>query len=502
LSNQDSFESRLRLSAFVFIAAVAILIPLSILGQGFLPGDDALFYAAKVISGKTWDQIIFHAPGMQLEYLRFGWNKILEAVHWISGADQDFLVGFAVVFQFSLFVLLPCLIFSHAETWIAGLLLLSICIPHEMERFLIGRPMTFSITAFVMILLMLGKNNSQPTASTWTLCGTMVALGTYVHAPWYFFFLLPGFILARSWKKASLLFLTIMAGITVGALLTGHPVEFLGEFYRAYSRLAAHVSNPNFLVTELRPIPLNFQVFILVALALFLLKDCRIPLAGTLDNPIFLSFVFGAFAGMRTGRIWLDIGIPALAVWLAWQGELVLKATQGYAGFRKLLTTVIVGGALFLNLTPDFSERWTSRSREVFLSQENPFHKGWLPETGGILYSPNMGIFYDTFYSNPRADWKYILGFEGSQMRDEDYEIRREMLWNRERPEFAKTFLPWIRRMTKADRFAVKGLVLEGPFMELEWKYFGSSVSVGRKPLPKSVPKEPLNEVATDSLRR
>lgn len=483
----------MRLLGAVIIAAAAVLIPGVILGQGFLPSDDALFYAAKVISGKNWDEILLLGPGFNVEYLRFGWTRILELVHSFSGMDQDALVGFAVIVQFFLFAILPCLLFSHPEAWIGSLLVLSICIPAEMTRFLIGRPMTFSMTVFVLILLLLGKNKSCPSGPTWLLCGGLIALGTYVHAPWYFLLFIPGFFLAREWEKAGRLFLAVLAGIGLGALLTGHPVDFLEAFYRVYSRVAGAVWNPNFLVTELRPMPLNFQVFVLVSLMLLILNERQVAIRRAMDNPIFLSFIFGTFAGLQTGRIWLDIGVPALAAWLAWQGEELLEAIPGYEGGRKLLATLIVSGALFLSLTPDFSERWTARGRDVFLSTENPHHQGWLPEPGGILYSPNMEIFYDSFFSNPKADWKYILGFDGSLMPPEDYEIRKKMLWNRDRPEYVKTFLPWIRKMTKADRFAVKGMALEGHFMELEWKYMGGNVSVGRKPLPSDRAVSPVS---------
>ncbi len=493
MPDQNSSDSRLRLLGALFIAATAVFIPVIILGQGFLPTDDALFYAAKAVSGKNWDEILLLGPGFNVEYLRFGWTKILGLVHSLSGMDQDALVGFAIIVQFFLFAVLPCLLLSHPEAWIGTLFVLSICIPAEMTRFLIGRPMTFSISAFVLILLLIGKNGNRPAGPTWVLCGGLIALGTYIHAPWYFLLFLPGFFLARAWEKAGRLFLAVPAGIGLGALLTGHPVDFLEAFYRIYSRVAGAVWNPNFLVTELRPIPLNFQVFVLVSLVLLLLKERQVALGRAIDNPIFLSFIFGAFAGLRTGRIWLDIGVPALAAWLAWQGEELLESIPGYTGGRKLLVTLIVSGALFLSLTPDFSERWTARSRDVFLSTENPLQQGWLPEPGGILYSPNMEIFYDSFFSNPKADWKYILGFDGSLMPPEDYEIRKEMLWNRERPEYAKTFLPWIRKMTKADRFAVKGMVLEGHFMELDWRYMGGNVSVGRKPVPNDRAVTPLS---------
>jgi len=54
----------------------------------------------------------------------------------------------------------------------------------------------------------------------------------------------------------------------------------------------------------------------------------------------------------------------------------------------------------------------------------------WLPEKGGILYSSDMTIFYQTFFKNPNADWRYILGFEPALMPDEDFRCFNKIMWN------------------------------------------------------------------------
>ena len=37
---------------------VLVIIPAKILSEGYLPGDDALRHAAKVVSGKPWSEIL------------------------------------------------------------------------------------------------------------------------------------------------------------------------------------------------------------------------------------------------------------------------------------------------------------------------------------------------------------------------------------------------------------------------------------------------------------
>ena len=53
--------------------------------------------------------------------------------------------------------------------------------------------------------------------------------------------------------------------------------------------------------------------------------------------------------------------------------------------------------------------------------------QGWLPEPGGIFYSAQMGFFYNTFYRNPQAEWRYILGLEPALMPEDDLKIYRDI---------------------------------------------------------------------------
>ena len=61
------------------------------------------------------------------------------------------------------------------------------------------------------------------------------------------------------------------------------------------------------------------------------------------------------------------------------------------------------------------------------LSFTRPGLAAWMPEPGGIVYSPSLDVFFRTFYANPRADWRYLLGFEPGIMPREDRRILREI---------------------------------------------------------------------------
>ena len=65
-----------------------------------------------------------------------------------------------------------------------------------------------------------------------------------------------------------------------------------------------------------------------------------------------------------------------------------------------------------------------------FLTESNPELKGWLPDKGGIFYSADMFLFYQTFFKNPKADWRYMIGFEPTLMPADDLKNYNLIMWN------------------------------------------------------------------------
>ena len=76
----------------------------------------------------------------------------------------------------------------------------------------------------------------------------------------------------------------------------------------------------------------------------------------------------------------------------------------------------------------------------------------WLPAPGGILYANSMGLFYDTFFENPGAPFRYAVGFEPGLMPPDELAVLRGI----QRSGGADAaFLPWVQRLRAADRIAV-----------------------------------------------
>ena len=107
---------------------------------------------------------------------------------------------------------------------------------------------------------------------------------------------------------------------------------------------------------------------------------------------------------------------------------------------------------------------------------EHPDLNGWMPDKGGIFYSADMTMFYQTFFKNPNGDWRYILGFETTLMPDEDFKVYQNVLWN-----FgdAKAYKPWVDKMRPEDRLVIRGGSASAPPTSRNWNGTTASATSG-----------------------
>jgi len=168
---------------------------------------------------------------------------------------------------------------------------------------------------------------------------------------------------------------------------------------------------------------------------------------------------------------------------------------------KRLLVTLGIASGVFCGFTSDRDNRWTVNLTMEYYAFDNPDAAGWLPDPGGIIYSSGMDVFFQTFFKQPTADWKYILGFEPGLMRPEDLEVFRKIQWNYGDP---RAFEPWVKKMRPQDRMVVHVTGDSSPQVpELEWHYIGSGLWVGRLPQtpntsPATHPAEPASNGASE----
>src|SRR5262249_16941928 len=144
--------------------------------------------------------------------------------------------------------------------------------------------------------------------------------------------------------------------------------------------------------------------------------------AGWWKSPPFVLACTGYILGFTAMRFWSDWGLPALLVAVAIEIQDFLRARVPVTSFSRLGVLTVAGVATFLMATNDADGSWSApRLQTFYLRSSDASLRGWLPDRGGIVYSAEMGIFYETFFANPDAEWRYQVGFEPAMMPKQDF---------------------------------------------------------------------------------
>jgi len=459
--------------------SVILLIALRVISYGYIPVDDAMRHAAKAFSGKDWQNILILRPDITMDS-HVGWHKILEFVQFVSGCSVDGLVVFSVVFLVILFCVLPLFLMKRPEAWLLTLFILWVANYSDLMRIFLGRPfiLTMAVVVFWGLIWPRFKTNPLSWPSV-VLLTVLIALSTWIHCLWYMFALpVLCLFLAREWRSGFIVSLCTLVGVIVGMLMTGHPVRFflqtVGHFFHS---LGDHALARQ-LVSEFQPSNGDQMVVVAVLGMLIWLAFRGTWKQKTIDNPVFILAVVSWIGGFAVRRVWLDWGIPAVCVWMAVEISAVLKVSMDSFSWKRASLTLVVACALFIAMTSDYGGRWTHSLSVQYLSAENPAHKKWLPDKGGIVYNDDMTVFYQMFYANPHADWRYILGFEPTMMPSADLEIYRKIQWN----NFAsEAYKPWVEKMRREDRLILRRQS-KPDIKELEWSFTVPGIWIGRLP--------------------
>ena len=463
------------------IAFIALAIaPLRIVGVGFRPPDDALRHAAKAISGKPWTEILVLRPEATVDP-HPGWHAVLAALHRAGIESPTGLVILSSVALATLFLLLPLWIGrGPPEAWLLALLVTAIAGWGFFFRLMLGRPFDFTLSALLALVLLWPRLRGDRLArGVWTVVAGLVALATWIHGNWYLWALpLACFALAREVRIAARLTVAVGIGVLGGAIATGRPLAFLGQtlshpFWALGGELPASL-----LVSEFRPSDgTPAMVAVIVGFVLWRhLRGCS--LAPLLRDPVLLLAGASWALGFHIMRFWWDWGVPAVLVWMTNELAEGLPIARLRVRSRVLLTATLAT-VLVLAVTADYKLRWSRTERSTYLDGRNPRHRPWLPDPGGVLYSNSMKVFYDTFFRNPNAPWRYALGFEPTLMHPDDLAVYRAI---HRRGASDASFAPWIARLRPADRLVVVRRSAEKPRIEkLDWYSPYRGMWIGRR---------------------
>ncbi|MGH7941698.1 MAG: hypothetical protein ACREFR_11575 [Limisphaerales bacterium] len=487
------------LAVWIIVISAIILIPLKIFSYGFLPMDDALRHAAKTISGKSWEQILVMRADFTIDPSP-GWQKILEWVHDLRGGDAQSLVVFSFVSLMILVMICGAPWFRRPEAWLAALCAASIFIPQCTTRFARGRPYILTDAILITILFLWSRQDaSSGLAKKVTLlnrvgaasrgrfisamvCTTLLAAASaWIHGAWYLL-ALPGVavLLTGLWREAIVYWICWLVGSFLGSALTGHPIGFLAQEVRH-----ALVAFGNFAVNrQLEPewYPSDGSVPAILAVAALLLwrKMSGAWNVRAILNPMFMMMALGWLLGLHTRRFWWDFGTPAFIAWVALELQEHFARESALDSFVRLVATLAIAAGAYWGFTSDRQSRWTQNLSTDFVSPATPGIAGWLPGPGGIIYNSDMDVFYTTFFKNPTADWRYVLGFEPGLMRPEDLKVFRKYQLNFGDP---RALEPWVDKMRPPDRMFIAAPASSRPDLpRLQWYYAATELWIGRLP--------------------
>ncbi len=451
-----------------------LVVPLRVVAEGWLPKDDVRRHVAKAISGKPWTDIVLLRADARLDE-HPGWHAVLGAVHRAGVESPRALADFAIVSLAALFLVAPLFCFAFPEAWLAALAAVALLEPGFFPRVLMGRPFVAAMALLALLLACWEKlRGERPPWLAWGALGAGFALVVWMHSSWYLWLLpLAAFVAAREWRVAMRIGAAWIAGTLVGAALTGSPRGYLAQAIAHLFWSFGSNERTRMLATEFQPG--GAAAVTLLAAALLLLWRRR-PRAAW-DDPAFLVAAASAVLGLFVARFWTDWGIPALLVWSARELEGAWMAHA--ADLRRRAGALAVAAAVLIAaVVTNRNDRWSDLSGERHLRLEDPALAGWLPDPGGILYSNSMALFYDTFFENPRAEFRYAVGFEPGLMPPADLAVFRDV---QRRNGADEAFLPWVSKLQPADRLVVARQSGNAPQIPtLEWRSPFAGVWIGR----------------------
>ena len=471
-------------------AAALFLIPLKVVSYGFMPIDDALRHVAKAVTGRSWPEILVMRDGMTMDS-HPGWHAFLGWFHQLTGASMDTLVVFSVVFLCLAFFLTPLLFAVRSEAWVAAVgITAMIC--GGWGRLFYGRPFILTMAAVVVFCLLWKKLAAKRNHwGAWVAVTAAVTLSVWMNCTWYLWALpVAAMVLARQWRGAMRTAGAVTVAVLVGACLTGQPLLFLWLNVHHLFLTMGNSQVASQLVSELRPMG-DTNILLIVAALVLLWRQVRGGWRRSCwDNPAFMLAALCWFLGLFVSRFLADWGLPAFAAWLTLELQPPVVRLFPRLSLRRLVLAGVVSLAVFALFARDVGGRWTNSlvvERITATDPDDPSkpseYAAWLPEPGGIFYSDSMGLFYSTFYANPDAKWRYILGFEPGWMPVEDLNVYRRVQWNN---GAFKCYEPWVKKMRPADRLVLECGMSQPSIPGLEWHYAVTNVWIGRLPRAKT----------------
>ena len=474
--NRHGVRDRVPLITLCLSLCALFLLPLSIIGTGYIPFDDVLSNVARAVGEKSWDSVILLRPDVSLALHNPGWDVLLEAVYQAGGMGRNALVATAVAGMMLAFLLSGLVAVKRPEAWLISLLVGFVIAPDFLIRITLGRPFIFS--AAVLVLLLGLWSDRSPKARRpihYVISALAISLATWIHGSWYLFILPIGvFFLTGRFRDGLELVVCWMAGVLLGSVYTGHPIAFilhhLHHFFFVFGAIPRSLR-----VGELQScqVSLAFMGIVLVVIVwiVWRARSWRVFL-----DPSFALMIIGWGLGFQVARFWVDWSMPAFLVWLARNLDQEIQRFSATSVSRMIVVLVLGTGLIGVGKA-DIHQRWTGNI--LPLSEMEPTDSRWkeaLPKGDGIVYSASMRPFDILFYRYPQESWRYVLGSEPALMSPEDLPV---FIRIQQEGYNSETVRPWMDKMRPNDRLVI--FLPEKPTIpEFTWTYIGNGLWSGR----------------------
>jgi hypothetical protein len=283
-------------------------------------------------------------------------------------------------------------------------------------------------------------------------------------------------ILSGKIKKSLELTFIIFVSTLLGAYLTGELKTFIYYHHFATLNIFSEKIYNWQLVSEFAEGSTKVMWMVPTLLIIILLVySKKLKLNELCRDPNFILILLTWMLSIKVTRFWIDWGDIVLMFWLSnnisvliLDMKTVKKPIFKYALFSVIIIAICIS-------IPNL--KWTTRGLKDYsadFTREDLL--AFKPEVGGIIYNDLMSHFYSNYYTNPFANYRYVLGFEPAIMQSENKKVLREITYS---GYHYTSYKPWIDKLSKKDRIFTS-VDIRNYYSQLDWIKAGRKLFIGK----------------------
>jgi hypothetical protein len=467
---------------------------LCVVSKGFIPPGDALRHVAKVVSDKSWDEVVVLRKDFDgNQDTHPGWHFVLNIFNNL-GLTKDELVCVSLAIPWFFVFVIYSIVLKRPECFILALCIGFMLEPGENLRVFLGRPylITMGMTTAYLYFWDPSGNGKSPILLQ---CGATIVLSAiqvWIHPSSWYLLGIPASavfcsgLFARRFKYPFLFIVCLVFGVLIASMFCGHPISMFSNNFKQLQWAVLGGNSGTFLVPELLPtyVKDGTAVILIILFTLRIMPNAWVGIDWR--HPFIWLTIIGLFSGFFVYRFWLDWGLVGLLAWISIDFQEVIKTKIKYNDLTRLILAacvsiflvILVLGAVRLS-NPNKIIRNTAMIEKSYLED-----KSWFPGDNGIIYSNSNSTFYQIFYTVPEGNWRYMFGFEQGLMPENDRQILLRILKD---PLNLDLYEAWTEKMDSQDRLIISNnrvnlsmIKKNKNLSKMQWKQITVDKFIGR----------------------